>query len=644
MPTYSVQATTHPSSLATWNIAHAYSTTVALSGGVTLVAQNELFGYADMLCRLYFPGNTTGTLPSITVDETVYHYDGSAYVYDHVNTNARTGVYNSTYDVTAYPLSGNESMLTGSYDGTTNYTDATLFSSSTSTDDMAHIARDYFDLPTTAYCNWGVYTLGHGHNTLYTLICKDLVPQSPYTENDYEIYVGVTSNVAYDGANVGTFAYTSQHFDISYDDLFYAMFEQEQADATTQGYFILTAALRHYDNEDVVVDDRYKFHIDTATGYITSEETQTAGTIEFNYDTPAEEDDTFDVTADDLPGQAPGQNLSVDNLLTTSYVLTDTSLQAFGRYIWNNDLTTQMYAYQTSPIENILSCRRIPFAETGTATNEIKLGNVSIPIPANICESLHRFQVGTVHNLPTNIFTDSNGKNHPWLAFSDFVQVSIYLPYVGIQKIPNTYCWGKTPNSATPSIYARDITIEYIYDVVFGTCAACLYCDGTMFAAYNGSCAIDIPITASNRAQIEHSLIKTGVNGAAASVNKVVEGATNFNPVGMITGAISTAFNTYSQMKADQITADLHFQTSGGFSSQVASLMSGDVYIFIQYPDYKEESTYKHEYGYPCNLSLNLSNLHGYTEIDHGVDLSSIPCFDDEKVFLEQALTSGFYL
>jgi hypothetical protein len=503
---------------------------------------------------------------------------------------------------------------------------------------------EYFNRPTTAYCNWSVYTLGQGHNTLYTLICKDLVPQAPYTENDYEIYVGVTSNADYDGANVGTFAYTAQHFDISYDDLYYGMFEQEQAQATTQGHFFLSAVLRHYDTEGAVIDDTYKFRINTTTGYIESEGTQTGGTIEFNYDTPAEEDDTFDVTADDLPGQAPGQNLSVDNLLTTSYVLTDTTLKAFGRYIWNNDLTTQMYAYQTSPIENILSCRRIPFAETGTATTEIKLGNVSIPIAANICESLHRFQVGGVHNLPTSIFTDSNGKHHPWLAFSDFVQVSIYLPYVGIQKIPNTFCWGKTPNSATPSIYARDITIEYIYDVVFGTCAACLYCDGTMFATYNGSCAIDIPITASNRAQIEHSLIKTGVNGAAASANKVVEGLTSLNPLGAITGAINTAFSTYSQMKADQITADIHYQTSGGFSSQVASLMSGDVYIFIQYPDYKEESTYKHEYGYPCNLSLNLSNLHGYTEIDHGVDLSSIPCFDDEKVYLEQALTNGFYL
>lgn len=145
MPVYSVQATTHPQSLVTWNIAHGYNTTVSPSGGVTLAVQNQTFGYADMYCRLYFPGDTTESLPSVTVNEIVYHYDGSSYVYDHVNTNSRSGAYNSTYNVTSYLLSGNESMITGSYDQTTNYTDATLFSSSTTLDDMARIAREYFD-------------------------------------------------------------------------------------------------------------------------------------------------------------------------------------------------------------------------------------------------------------------------------------------------------------------------------------------------------------------------------------------------------------------------------------------------------------------------------------------------------------------
>lgn len=145
MPVYSIQATTHPQSLVTWNIAHGYNTTVSLSGGVTLAVQYQRFGYADMICRLYFPGDTTESLPSVTVNEIVYHYDGSSYVYDHVNTNSRSGAYNSTYNVTAYLLSGNESMITGSYDQTTNYTDATLFSSSASLDDMARIAREYFD-------------------------------------------------------------------------------------------------------------------------------------------------------------------------------------------------------------------------------------------------------------------------------------------------------------------------------------------------------------------------------------------------------------------------------------------------------------------------------------------------------------------
>lgn len=500
---------------------------------------------------------------------------------------------------------------------------------------MAAIA--YFSQPTNAYCDFSVYTLGHGNNTLYTLIAKNLVPQEPYTENDYDIYAGVTSNVDYDGANVGTFPYTARSLDVSFDDLYYGMFEQERAAADEQGYFFISAILRHTENNEYVIDDSFKFRVVISNGDITSEETQTGGDVIININTPAETDDTFDVTVDDLDGQAPGQNLSVDNLLTTSYVLTTSELEAFGRYIWANNLTTQMYEYQTSPIENILSCRRIPFAESGQAVTEIKLGNVAIPVPAQKCESLHRFQVGGANNLPTDKFK-------PWMAFTDFVQISIYLPYIGIQKIPNTFCYAKTVSNGVPALRARDIEIEYIYDVIFGTCAALLYSDGICFAIYNGSCAIDIPITASNRAEIELSLIKTGVNGAASSMNALVQGITGLNPLGAIKGVVDTSFSAYSQYQADQITADTHYQTSGGFSSQVASLMSANAYIFMQYPDYKEESTYAHEYGYPCNLSLNLSGLSGYTEIAHGVDLSGIPCFDDEKIFLEQALTSGFYL
>ena len=496
----------------------------------------------------------------------------------------------------------------------------------------------YFNQPTTATCEFNLYTLGRGHTTLYTLIAENLTPIAPFTDADYDIFIGVTAYSDRDGAQFATFPYNQYKVEFSYDAVYSALYDNEETQADTQGYFYIKAILRHIENGETVIDQEQYFTISTTTAEIVD----SSPDINIYIDTPPESDQHYNTDTDELEGQAPGQNLSVDNLLTTSYVLTESELIAFGQFMWANDLTTSMYAYQTAPIENILSCKRIPFEETGSAApmpDGIKLGNVPTGITALIANSPHRKVIGSF-SLPANKFK-------PWLAFSDFVQVSIYLPYIGIVKVPNTLCWKKT---ASNGIAARTIQVEYIYDILFGSCAAILSVydddlqDYVMFASYNGQCAIDIPITASNRAEIELSLIKTGVNGVAGSLTRFVEGMTTGNVGGALAGTVGGLFGTYAQYKADQITADTHYQTSGGISSQVASLMSNGVYVFMEYPDYEEPKTYKHEYGYPCNITLNLSGLTGYTEIAHGVDFSNIPAFNAELEILEQFLTSGFYL
>lgn len=496
----------------------------------------------------------------------------------------------------------------------------------------------YFNQPTTATCEFNLYTLGRGHTTLYTLIAENLTPVSPLTDADYDIFIGVTAYSDRDGAQFATFPYNQYKVEFSYDAVYSALYDNEEEQADTQGYFYIKAILRHTENGDAVIDQEQYFTISTTTAEIID----SSPDINIYVDTPPESDQHYNTDEDELEGQAPGQNLSVDNLLTTSYVLTESELIAFGQFMWANDLTTTMYAYQTAPIENILSCKRIPFEETGTPApmpDGIKLGNVATGITADIVNSSHRKVIGTF-SLPTNKFK-------PWMAFSDFVQVSIYLPYIGIVKVPNTLCWRKTSSNG---IAARTVQVEYIYDILLGSCAAILSVydatlqDYVMFASYNGQCSIDIPITASNRSEIELSLIKTGVNGVAGSLTRFVEGMTTGNIGGALVGTVGDLFSTYARYKADQITADTHYQTSGGISSQVASLMSNGVYVFMEYPDYTEPDTYAHEYGYPCNISLNLSGLSGYTEIEHGVDFSGIPAFNEELEILEQFLTSGFYL
>ena len=649
MATYSVEATTHPSSLATWNIAHGYSTTVSLSGGVTLAAQNQLFGYADMLCRLYFPGDTTGTLPSITVDETVYHYDGSAYVYDHVNTNTRTGVYNSTYDVTAYPLSGNESMLTGTYDGTTNYTDATLFSTSTSTDDMAHIARDYFDLPTSPYMDVDAYSTGNTANTTILTALWDNIQNVPSGMYPASYQVRISAYVAAGHMNeVAYVPYTAKQFQISFMNFIGYMTESEQDDAIINERVFMALELGHNDGERFVVDAPYKFRLGIDGDIQNETDPGTGGNVAVHVHIPPTANDNYNPDTSELTPQAPGQAMSVDNLLYTSYVLDDSALISFGQYIWANDLVQTLYANQTSPIENILSCKRIPFTIGGVDTS-IKIGNIDTGIGATtLAGHVKKSASGHVKDCGTITVPVYNGGN--WLDMTN--KYSIYLPYCGIQSLPTDALLKQTiGTNGVPKVTGRTLGVKYYYDIIYGTVIAEVSVDGNAMFIFNGECGIDIPITASNRASNQLAMLKGGANtmlsGVSNVVGGVISGAMSGGLIGAAVGGLMGVGNTAMNVAKEEVnrqTYELHYTTAGGFNSQVASYLTPTITLYCEHVLYTEPKGYAKENGYPCYLNRNMSELTGYTELDGSIEISGIPCLEEERDMLKQALQDGFYL
>jgi hypothetical protein len=118
-------------------------------------------------------------------------------------------------------------------------------------------------------------------------------------------------------------------------------------------------------------------------------------------------------------------------------------------------------------------------------------------------------------------------------------------------------------------------------------------------------------------------------------------GAAIGGAVNALQSAVSGALHT----KNNAVNQETHFTTSSGFSSQIASFMPSSPMLFVEYTDMdKDPSSYAHENGYPCNLNLNMSDICGYTELDGSIEVSSIPCLEEERVLLKQALMEGFYL
>lgn len=533
---------------------------------------------------------------------------------------------------------------------------------------LAQNARAYFDTPTAPSIDVDIYTTGANGNKIVSFKYGNIqnIPPGMYSSS-YLVRFGVNHTAAPDATIPITLLGIQQYnrpqedrfYQIGYVDALNRMGQTAQGYAIDNGRLIFFVQLFHHDDGDVI-DATYIFGVDEDGTITDGTPPDTGGTVNIYTNTSPHDNDEYDDDDGSMDSETAGQALSIDNLLTTSYALTDSELIDFGRWLWNNDLTAGLYAYQVSPIENILACKRIPFDVASATTTYIWLGNLRSTVQAKTASTNH---IQTVTATPVQI---------PCYYDGDYMNmqniISIYLPFVGIQSLPTSICYKSTtetvtlPNGVTHKVskmVPQYIKVEYVFDMIYGTCAALVYIgeysggvfSGVLQGAYNGTCGVDIPLTQSNRASNELALKKEGANTVAGVLTSAISGAVSGSAggiAGSIIGGLTSGLMAgisgglrESNTKAGQET---HFTTMGGFSSQVASFMPSSVMLFVEHFVYTEPKEYAHENGYPCNLCLNMSDIVGYTELDGSIEITDIPCFEEERQLLKQALQDGFYL
>ena len=318
----------------------------------------------------------------------------------------------------------------------------------------------------------------------------------------------------------------------------------------------------------------------------------------FEDDVQKYDDDSSDVESD----ISFNSNIS---LLTTTYAMNESNLKAMGTKLWDASFIENIKLVNNSPIENILSVKSFPFPITGGAETTVVLGNVDMGVNGNKIPStfIPRKTIGTF-TVPKKF-----SGHLEWLNWHTVV--TCYLPYIGFVELE------------TKQILDKTVTLKYIYDVITGVCTACFYANNIEIAKYSGTLAIDIPITASNRAQVEAGYIRSalGALGSLAAGNLLGVAANGF-------GAL-TAHNSFTTKGSPSPSCD-------GFDEQKA-------FIIIDYPVYQEPANFGHEYGYPCNLSLTLGNLSGFTQLQN-VDVTGLAITENEREELKSLLESGIYL
>ena len=516
-------------------------------------------------------------------------------------------------------------------------------------------ARNYFDTPSVPYMDVDVYTQPPIVSVLWDNI--DNIPAGMYPSSYYvrlkfyDIHDTNPPYTSYPDYTIALCPYSNKKYEADWRDMLNGIPAIPRELVYALGTFDIKVQLGYidpdytYDPDRLVVVNESIFEITMSDGGVVIIDSGDGNTLTPYPDTSPETDDTYDDDTSSIATEDNGLDLSIDNLLTSSFKVTEAQLQSIGADLWANNWQGSLYENQVSPIENIISCKRIPFyVATAVTPTNIYLGNHDTGVQGYRTQATHVLDCGTIQ-IP-----DYCGN------FLDFTNnISIYLPYCGIHSIPTSLCYKQTKDSdQLPVLSGNTLGVKYYYDILYGTCAAVLSMNGATFAVFNGNCGVDIPMSQSSRASAQLAMDKAGDNMALGITTTLVNAglsagvqAMTGNALGAAMTAAHAAVNVAQQKAAYDIEKShqqLHYTTSGGFSSQVASYLPSSIVLFIDHARYLEPKMYKHENGYPCNLSLVLGNLEGYTELDGSIEISGIDCLEEERALLKQAFCEGFYM
>lgn len=290
-------------------------------------------------------------------------------------------------------------------------------------------------------------------------------------------------------------------------------------------------------------------------------------------------------------------------VLTTTFKMTKERLQQLGRFLWGSNIFDNFSLICNNPIENIISCKSIPLSLNGT-TQKIILGNVDTGVNGD--KVSNNF---TKQNIGSIAITE---KYHNFLDYAPYTNVIIYLPYVGFKELDTNLVMGKT------------LSISYTVDIITGGCLCQIKSNNVKLYEFNGNMGIDIPITASNRAQVEAGYISSGI-GIASSV-------ASGNIVGAVTSLINSAESQY------------HYASTSSPNPMCVASTNRTCYVILDRPTYQTLKSFNHTRGKKCYLTKTINTLKGYTVCDEHIDLSGIRATDSEKEELIKILSSGFFV
>ena len=312
---------------------------------------------------------------------------------------------------------------------------------------------------------------------------------------------------------------------------------------------------------------------------------------------------------------------------TAFYYVSPGNMQALCAAAFDHNFLDNLRNEFTNPMDSIISCIWLPFANFGTSgccgtPENIYLGSydtgvLGAPI---INRNLSKTGISVPITFPTT------GKTY--LQKSPYSTGTMYLPFVG--SVPLDVDMVADSKALAFDIYVDVLTGDMMYRGMVSDGLA-----DKMINTYSGNCATKVPISA-------YSYDAAGVVGGALAIAGGIAGAA-FGPGGAAAGATLAAGvvgGAATMIKSTEV----HTMINGSVSSAVAANLGSQIIVTVitNKPVETNLTAYKTKHGMPYFKVATLSSLSGYIQCaDASVE---IPGTAAEKTAVNGYLNSGFYL
>jgi len=350
-------------------------------------------------------------------------------------------------------------------------------------------------------------------------------------------------------------------------------------------------------------------------------------------------------------------NLSASSPFTYQYIIEPTQIQELKNFLYttvttDTDETELFQKFLTNnPIDTIVSLCVFPFNVENycnwVAGEHVITGNVDTGI---IAKGLYSGLVVVVDGGEIQY----KDKYKDFRSYEPYCDAEIFIPYHGSIHIAPSEMLGHT------------LGIKYIVDICSGASIALLFRDGLAIDSISGQIGGALRLTGIQTASYHNSVYqanatlkqqKIGLATQTASfgvkaLNAPLEAFKSKDVIGTISGlANSAAGLAQSAIEVNKTEYQLNhvqipYKAIG--TNTVFSSMGNEQYcrLILKRPlmlDKYDATIYGHTKGFACCITDKLSNYHGYTEIQ-SIDLSDIPCTNEEQKILESLLIAGVYL